>query len=441
MIFSVLPGVPADGAVATTSTGCTFPDSALVRITVDGTITAETNPLYSCCFSAQPNRDGVYGPMGGGTPTNWQNLLVRVPIIFGNLTSTTLTGWPTLPFGNSSPTVVVFEGSYIGKQGSAVFVQRYKIDGAGSCTTHPPPTPPGCVTPGGLAYSYSALAYVLTGQQTITVKRIARTLEVTAVPDTAYLGDTIAFRASSTDGRTVSVREWIWKDTTGALSSVPCSGTSPVCKFAPAISGVMFVRARVGTNTFIEQAQTEANLYFVPCPQGDPLLDNLTVRNFLRELDSLSASVSPPLEARGYVFQDTLTGKYSYRIDWPNSANKCWRSDYGLGQPANTRVVVSGHSHPYSLGDQVCTGKLYTTGIYARLPSREDWEIAFNNDIPGVIIDKDVVVRYSVPPSLDTITVRVPQLSPPVQTRVGPPHSVINSLVNTKTRFGVCAFP
>ncbi len=298
MTFSAPYGEPSTGAQSSTSTGCAFPDSALVQITVSGAITVTPNPAYTCCFSPQPNRNGVYGPMGGGSTSNWQQLFVRVPIIFGNGTATVVSGLSYLPNGHPAASVVVFEGSFVRRQGATVYFERYPIAGSGSCTTAPPPTPPGCPTPSGPAYAYSALANVLAGQQKVTVKRIARTLELVATPSPAYTGDSINFTASSTDGRSVSVREWIWQDTTGTTSSVGCSTLGTTCRFAPPDPGTMFVRARVGTNSFIEQASAEtvilpvvlaATAYENPVVAGDSTTLVVTVTP-ARQLSSLSVS-------------------------------------------------------------------------------------------------------------------------------------------------------
>ncbi|MEP6779227.1 MAG: hypothetical protein ABJC26_05000 [Gemmatimonadaceae bacterium] len=77
-----------------TTTLCSFPDSAVVRISIVGTLTATIDPNYSCCFStANAPNAGSYGPMGGrrftqlattfGAPSAslWQwNIFYRVRI-------------------------------------------------------------------------------------------------------------------------------------------------------------------------------------------------------------------------------------------------------------------------------------------------------------------------------------------------------------------------
>ena len=94
----------------------------------------------------------------------------------------------------------------------------------------------------------------------LTVKPTRVTLVVNAAPTPIYEGDTVTFTASSTDGRLVSVRSWVWQDSAGVTGNVACTLSSSTCKFAPLGSGRMFVRARVGNNPYIEQAATTVAL-------------------------------------------------------------------------------------------------------------------------------------------------------------------------------------
>lgn len=235
VLIGSFQSTPTDGSLPRTNTACSIPDSALVRIGIYGKFTASVNPNYSCCFSLSPNKAGTYGPMGGGNSDNWQNLFVRVPVSFGNGSSTTLTGLGAYSAGDTAHNVVVFEGAFLFKQGSTLSVERYPLGGSGSCVSHPAPTPAGCLTPSGYAYAYGAQAYLLSGTQYMKVERLSRTLKLVAVPDTIYAGDTAIFRASSSDGRAISIREWLWQDSTGALSGVACSTSSTECRYAPTL--------------------------------------------------------------------------------------------------------------------------------------------------------------------------------------------------------------
>jgi hypothetical protein len=270
------------GAMPLTATPCVFPDSALVRIRVSGSITYTSNPNYTCCGGTGASAVGTWGPKGSANLSTWMGALVAVRLTFGNGTSTEYSG--TLPLGSSATDVPYFEGSFVRRSGATLSVKRNGIgEGPVSCRTSGDPAvvPPGCVTPGGAkAHQYSAPAYLVSGQETMHLERLSRTLQV--VPSTApfYEGDVITFTASSTDGRGVSVREWIWRDTTGVLSAPSCSGTSNVCQWAPPTSGTMFVRARVGTNGFIEQAFADISLLPVllvltPSPQNAVGLDSV----------------------------------------------------------------------------------------------------------------------------------------------------------------------
>jgi hypothetical protein len=129
------------------------------------------------------------------------------------------------------------------------------------------------------------------------------TLVVNAAPTPIYEGDTVTFTASSTDGRPVSVRSWVWQDSAGATVNVACTLSSSTCKFAPLGSGRMFVRARVGNNPYIEQAAAWLKLLPVPLsleytPTDLTVLDSATLTVVSQPQRPVTqVSLSPPVVA------------------------------------------------------------------------------------------------------------------------------------------------
>lgn len=116
--------------------------------------------------------------------------------------------------------------------------------------------PPNCKTPGGMQYNYNTSAQTFNGTERVIVERWTYSLNVSksVVP---FEGDPVTFTATASSG-TVHVRQWLWRDTSGVTTPVPCTGTSPVCVFTPPMNGKMFVRAVVSNLSFwIQQAQVE----------------------------------------------------------------------------------------------------------------------------------------------------------------------------------------
>lgn len=254
-----------DAGIYDAPTSCTFRDSALVRISAIGSLTVTSNPDHSCCFSgATYPLAGTYGPMGGGTETNWLMLQVQIGFRFAD---STRSGWMYSgfsSFGSTADFIKIWESVINLKDSAFVHIRRVGLQGSGSCTTTPaapwlPPVPPNCLLPGGgYGYTYSAWMYNHMGTQRIVVEHIATDLVVTASDNAPVEGDTVVFTGTSVAG-TVSAREWLWRDATGS-TTVPCTGTSPVCSFVPPRTGAMFLRAQVGSAPIIQQAHGEVTV-------------------------------------------------------------------------------------------------------------------------------------------------------------------------------------
>jgi hypothetical protein len=302
--FSI-PVVPdGNGSLAETSTNCTVPDSVFVAIRVRGTLLSSTNPDAAWCVpSASAPAVGPYGPMGGGGIDNWMRLLVTVRG-FSSTAGTfsipardTATGG-SLSFGSSAAAVAYGDGFFIGKGSTLLKVLRSGNLDTVSCNGPLAPYPPGCA--GGTVRSCGPInKYRVNGTQVLTVKPAAATLILSATPTPAYEGDTITFTASSTDARAVSVRSWTWRDSLGNLSTPSCAVSGQTCKLAPLGSGRMFVRARVGTNPYVEQASTAAIL--LPLELTVTASPNPTSDTFLVEYSAASSPVSR--RVTGLTFQ------------------------------------------------------------------------------------------------------------------------------------------
>lgn len=399
------------GGLVSYDTGCTFPDSALVRVAVSGQLAVATNPGHTCCFQASYPYVGTYGPMGGGSAGNWMVLFTRTVIQFGNGSSTQSNGQSYgFSLGSSAATVTLFEGSFVNRQGGRVTIDRNPASGSGSCTSSPAPSPPAC-GPGGSLYSYYADMYVTSGTQQLTVEWIRRTLLITAQPTPVFLGDTVVFLVKSSDNASLSGREWIWKDSLNTTYSVPCSSSEDICKFAPPASGKMFVRARVGANAFFEQAEVAVEVRPL-CLSSLPLLDNTNVRRALLAAFDLSNPDDPDFTKRaerGLYFFQLSNGKIVARYPDPEVRTNCGNAS---GAPTDgTSVLLGGaHTHPFAPRDTVqCTlpnGSTYRVG-YDGGPSQDDLEIQLQPDLrnaagqtvavnpmyskPAIVIDKERV--------------------------------------------------
>ena len=241
--------------------------------------------------------------------------------------------------------------------------------------------------------------FTFAGKQTIELVPYRKTLVVNASRDSVGRGDTVTFTASATGG-SVTIRSWRWASTTGATHAVPCSTMSPTCLYVPPDSGRMYVVAKVGSNSFVEQARSVVVRVYINCPTGDVLVDNPVVRDMLKALERLTKSTNPPKEMAGYVF--TLPdGSQTFVIDSTNPLNNCRKSQFRPQfQPAGSVPVVGAHSHPGNAGDRApCVpGGTYRNGPHGGIASPNDWAYVYNG-IPQIIISPSRIARINPPPS------------------------------------------
>ena len=226
---------------ANAPTNCYLEPQSVSSITITGTLTASPSPQSTCCIVTTYPESGTYGPMGGGTANTWMQLLVRLRLVQANTQSVTfVTG---SPIGSAASSVTINDVYVTGGLGRFVMFERTAMGIGVSCSGNPPAPP--CPYSG-----YTAAKYVVSGTQTVTVRWMAKTLQLHVTPTTTlYEGDSVTFTARSSDTRPVTVSHWFWRDSTGTATPVPC-GNSPVCRWVPPNTGIMYVRAKVGTNPF-----------------------------------------------------------------------------------------------------------------------------------------------------------------------------------------------
>jgi hypothetical protein len=125
--------IPFDVETATlssTSSGCSFPDSSYVRITVVGSLTATLNANFTCCATGGVdtaafviNRLGTWGPTGFQTPTDPSGAQVFVQVQFSSGSPTgQMDGYPHTR-GDKADSVEFAKYGYFGKGTGTVFIK------------------------------------------------------------------------------------------------------------------------------------------------------------------------------------------------------------------------------------------------------------------------------------------------------------------------------
>lgn len=233
---------------------------------------------------------------------------------------------------------------------------RAPLAATASCNSSTPPCP---------GVGFVTNRYIVSGTQTVLVRRIAKTLALNILPASdKYEGDSVTFVAYSTDNRPVSVREWIWRDTSGVTSLVPCYGASTQCRWVPPSSGMMYVRARVGTNPYIEQAARWLDLLPVEftvsvspspalmlidtlsiVPQATPArpISNLMFMPQLTALRRTATALSTPSGQAADLYEPICT----------NTPNPRCRARAVSGGIIRVQAVVNGHWRQASVSLEV----------------------------------------------------------------------------------------
>ena len=129
------------------------------------------------------------------------------------------------------------------------------MPGAGDCALGPSV----CSTPPELIPLYK-----VTGSQTLVVEPTTWNVSLQG-PASIWIGDTATYSAQRIGGGELYVTEWLWQPDAGGPPVTPtCIGASSAtpltCRTAPRSSGTMYVRARTGPHSVIEQADRHTDV-------------------------------------------------------------------------------------------------------------------------------------------------------------------------------------
>lgn len=265
-----------------------------------------------------------------------------------------------------------------------------------------------------------APALLLSGSQVVTIDFVDAPITLSNTHVTA--GTSI--RASSTPINFTTVRSvtWLFHRDDGTITFV-CQGQQLTCDFAPSTSGYLRVLVNTIGGNVISKSQ---HITVVKCPTGDPVLDNLAVRQDLVNLMKASNPDSTP--GSGINPADWInTGWKKERALWvirrgdgsyytqpaPGQATECSiRPDFQsfvLGDGEELRALV--HTHPARAGEKTfgdCVAMLPdgTVQHVARFPgdayvqgyaqrewntgggSLADWSVAAGSQIDVYVMTK-----------------------------------------------------
>jgi hypothetical protein len=231
-------------------TPCFVPESLFVRVSIQGTFTASVNPLVSgwALQADYVNGGGTFGPMGSGITTTWTGGLHSLKLVGGTNGVTTNLGASAGP-GSPSQNVTYFLGGFGRSQGGnqSILVSRNGFGGENTCPCPPP-----------VGTSLQRVShYVLFSNIVVVVSPEPNNLVVDQVSPAGEIieGDSVRLRARSTvTSQIVSVRDWMFQADSGGPVQFICSSGSPNCDLRASVSGVAYVRARLGGSGWLLQA-------------------------------------------------------------------------------------------------------------------------------------------------------------------------------------------
>ncbi len=197
----------------------------------------------------------------------------------------------------------------------------------------------------------------------------------------------------------VTVGNWRWKaDTAAQASNANCQylPVANTCRISIAASGTMSVDVRLnGKDTTLTE-----RVEVVPCLTGNPILDKMDLRRYLDTIWTLSRVSGPPAQRieRGFnTFDSTTTGRLTIISDSVAGDTPCRTLNSPSSIPFPGKLAVSGHTHPFSLGDTVPASchpgqpgpQAYTSDHGG--PSRSDWRRTYYDGAPSVVVDMDSI--------------------------------------------------
>lgn len=316
-----------------------------------------------------------------------------------------------------------FAGGYTCWKKSRVdYTHGSTANGAGSCT---PATPVDTVVTTfrgtGTAYvgagyvascaPYAAQCYTYSGNRfyVMRIPRPAATLTASRnVIDSAASPDTVRFTVDWAQKThrgypiPVTVGNWRWKADTAAQASaaacqyLPAAEAKAACRISVAVSGVMFVDVQLnGRDTTLTE-----RVNVVPCPTGNPLLDNMHLRQ--QYVDYHTASLNRLKETPFVVIQ---SGSNYTTMAFPENTDTRCTADVPhpttlkrqmLDTAAGEKVVAIGHTHLYA--PRVRYPCPTAPGGFARSPrgagdldwpARDFWSEKNGQQVPMLIVGPD----------------------------------------------------
>ena len=388
-------GLGTETAVDSSAAVFSFPQRTLVRVTVVGRIPRIYHPLIPASWNlagsdyAPLDADGerIGGDRGGEiytafTGTGATNIAAIGPS-------------PNAPFPgllDSFSVTGVVRGS--GPVKRRAFLQPSY------------PGPPAC---NGLTGRRCVIG--TGGQQVVRLDIVSNgQLTLTATPPEVEQGGLVTFTASA-GSLALQVHEWIWRSAggdppiammTGASTSaaadaatrVPrdraqatqtsaasCQAGQASCTIPVHASGVMWVRATVGSggSAMVQAASASATAWpVVTCPTGDSLLDLPATRALLKAVMERTETLVPKVEWAGYVYR-LPDGSHRFEVD-VDAQNSCAgaRAPRRSTLPGWTPVLVA-HSHPAAPGQPLpsCGSDLKAEfGPHGGILSPRDWDFA-----------------------------------------------------------------
>ncbi|MCU0615504.1 MAG: hypothetical protein MUD17_00215 [Gemmatimonadaceae bacterium] len=387
-----------------------FPQRTLVRVTVVGRILRIYNPLippsWNLAGSDYPSLDADGERIGGD----------RGGEIYTAFTGTGATNIAAIGPSPNAPFPGLIDS----------FSVTGVVRGSGPVKRRPflqpsYPGPPAC---NGLTGRRCVIG--TGGQQAVRVEIVSNgQLTLTATPPEVERGGLVTFTASA-GSLALQVHEWIWRSAVGdppiammvdastraapdaatrvprqraqaaQTSAVSCHAGQASCTIPVHESGVMWVRATVGSggSAMVQAASANATAWpVVTCPTGDSLLDLPATRELLKTEMERTETLVPKVEWAGYVYR-LPDGSHRFEVD-VTAPNICNGSSARVATNLGWTPVLLAHSHPAVPGRPLCNGTA-EKGPHKGILSPQDWEAADLNwgrppVVPVVAIDPNTI--------------------------------------------------
>jgi hypothetical protein len=254
-------------------------------------------------------------------------------------------------------------------------------------------------------------AYQLSGSQTATIEPIV----FKPIPSTEEFsaGDSVNFTLAVSNVSPIDIK-WGWKlpSATFAQPFPACAGQT-TCKVAPTGTGTMLVTAHIQENPssfYIETSSVQVVQRLPECETPvDSLLNNLTVRGWLRDMLDSSKAWGPIADRRekaGGIYRNVETGELHMFYDQFQRATPCSVFSFNFIGPPNPPYVLIAfvHTHPYSGSTETRRADVAPNNCAPHQRGREanergaspaDWNYAWNKHVPGIYISQHYMGRFN----------------------------------------------